>query len=135
MNRTNKDILRLSVPAIVSNVTVPLLGLCDTAISGHLGADIFLAAIAVGSVMLNVVFWLFGFLRMGTTGITAQAYGAQDEPGIRKVFSRSFFLAFAAGIILILARYPLFDSLSAIVGADKNVDEFVEEYFLIRIWG
>ncbi|MDE6009073.1 MAG: MATE family efflux transporter [Muribaculaceae bacterium] len=135
MNRTNKDILRLSLPAIVSNITVPLLGLCDTAISGHLGADIFLAAIAVGSVMLNVVFWLFGFLRMGTTGITAQAYGAQDEPGIRKVFSRSFFLAFAAGIILILARYPLFDSLSAIVGADKNVDEFVEQYFLIRIWG
>ena len=63
MRDINKEILRLSVPAIVSNVTVPLLSLCDTAISGHLGSELYLAAIAVGSVMLNVVFWLFGFLR------------------------------------------------------------------------
>lgn len=111
------------------------MGLCDTAISGHLGSEMFLAAIAVGSVMLNVVFWLFGFLRMGTTGLTANAFGAADDEGIRKVFSRAFFLALAAGIILILFRYPLFEGLSAIVGADKEVDGYVEDYFLIRIWG
>lgn len=134
-NNINQEILRLSVPAIVSNITVPLLGLCDTAISGHLGSEMFLAAIAVGSVMLNVVFWLFGFLRMGTTGLTANAFGAGDDEGVRKVFSRAFFLAIAAGVILILFRYPLLELLSAVVGADKEVEGFVEDYFLIRIWG
>ena len=75
----NKEILRLSLPAIVSNITVPLLGLSDTAISGHLGRPEFIAAIAVASMMLNVAFWLFGFLRMGTTGLTAEAFGASDN--------------------------------------------------------
>lgn len=135
MNRINKDILWLSIPAIVSNITVPLLGLCDTAISGHLGSELFLASIAVGTVMLNVVFWLFGFLRMGTTGLTANAYGSGDDHEVRKVFCRSFFIAFAAGIILILFRYPLFTLLSSVIGMDREVAAYVEEYFMIRIWG
>ena len=79
MDNLNKEILRLSIPTIVSNVTVPLLGLCDTAISGHLGSELYLSAIAVGSVMLNVVFWIFGFLRGGTTGLTANALGSNSS--------------------------------------------------------
>ena len=74
----DREIWRLSVPAVVSNITVPLLGLCDTAISGHLGAVSYLGAIAVGAMMVNPVFWLFGFLRMGTSGLTAQAFGARN---------------------------------------------------------
>lgn len=101
---TSKEILRLSIPAIVSNITVPLLGLCDTAISGHLGSELFLAAIAVGTTMLNVIFWLFGFLRMGTTGLTATAFGADDDSEISKVFIRSLLLGLLIGLVLVLLR-------------------------------
>lgn len=86
MRDINKEILRLSVPAIVSNVTVPLLSLCDTAISGHLGSELYLAAIAVGSVMLNVVFWLFGFLRAGTRDSQPQ----HSEKGTTSASGRCF---------------------------------------------
>ena len=131
----NKEILRLSVPAIVSNITVPLLGLCDTAISGHLGSDLYLAAIAVGSVMLNVVFWLFGFLRMGTTGLTATAFGAGDDSGVRKVFTRAMLLAGGAGVALILARELVMYALMKLIGAEPDVAGYVGRYFMIRIWG
>ena len=100
--RINREIIRLSVPAILSNITVPLLGLCDTAIAGHLGADSFIGAIAVGSMMINVTFWLFGFLRMGTTGLTAQAFGADDAVALRTVFSRAVTLGAAIGTLLLL---------------------------------
>ncbi len=131
----NKEILRLSVPAIVSNITVPLLGLSDTAISGHLGSDLYLAAIAVGSVMLNVVFWLFGFLRMGTTGLTATAFGAGDDSGVRKVFTRAMLLAGGAGVALILARELVMYALMKLIGAEPDVAGYVGRYFMIRIWG
>lgn len=123
------------MPAIVSNITVPLLGLCDTAISGHLGSDLYLAAIAVGSVMLNVVFWLFGFLRMGTTGLTATAFGAGDDSGVRKVFTRAMLLAGCAGVALILAREPVMYALMKLIGAEPDVAGYVGRYFMIRIWG
>lgn len=122
------------MPAIVSNVTVPLLGLCDTAISGHLGSELFLAAIAVGSMMLNVIFWLFGFLRMGTTGLTASAFGASDETEIRKVFTRSLLIAFLLGFVLILFRRPLLALMLHIVGAPPSVEGLVAGYFNICIW-
>lgn len=133
--KINREILRLSIPAIVSNITVPLLGLCDTAISGHLGSDLYLAAIAVGSVMLNVVFWLFGFLRMGTTGLTATAFGAGDDSGVRKVFTRAMLLAGGAGVALILARELVMYALMKLIGAEPDVAGYVGRYFMIRIWG
>ena len=123
------------MPGIVSNITVPLLGLCDTAISGHLGSDLYLAAIAVGSVMLNVVFWLFGFLRMGTTGLTATAFGAGDDSGVRKVFTRAMLLAGGAGVALILARELVMYALMKLIGAEPDVAGYVGRYFMIRIWG
>lgn len=135
LNLLDKDILRLSIPAIVSNITVPLLGLCDTAISGHLGSELFLAAIAVGSVMLNVVFWLFGFLRMGTTGITANAFGAGDSNEVRKVFTRSVLLGLTGGILLILFQVPVYSALSRLIGVDAEISSSVTSYFVIRIWG
>ncbi|MBD5358449.1 MAG: MATE family efflux transporter [Bacteroides sp.] len=130
----NREILRLSVPAVVSNITVPLLGLCDTAISGHLGSELFLAAIAVGSMMLNVVFWLFGFLRMGTTGLTAKAFGAGNEIEVRKVFTRALTLGISVGILLIAFQIPLLNSLGKLIGAEENVRSLVATYFSICIW-
>lgn len=129
----NREILRLSVPAIVSNVTVPLLGLCDTGISGHLGSEVYLAAISVGSMMLSVVFWLFGFLRMGTTGLTATAFGAGDAAGCRDVFTRSFALALAAGAILTTVQGPLMRVLLLFVSPGPEVAPLVERYFGICI--
>lgn len=79
LGKINRLILRLAIPAILSNITVPLLGLCDTFISGHLGAERYLAAIAVGTMLVNSLYWLFGFLRMGTTGLTAEAFGQGDR--------------------------------------------------------
>lgn len=131
----NREILRLSIPAVVSNITVPLLGLCDTAISGHLGSELFLGAIAVGSVMLNVVFWLFGFLRMGTTGLTATALGSGDELRVKREFTCAFAIAVIVGVVLIALQVPLFEGLSKLVGVEKELEEPVKSYFNIRIWG
>lgn len=119
------------MPAIVSNVTVPLLGLCDTGISGHLGSETSLAAIAVGSMMLNVVFWLFGFLRMGTTGLTAKAFGKGDPVELKVIFSCAVFLAAALGLLLFTFRGPLLCLLLAIVGPEPEVEGLVRKYFSI----
>lgn len=133
--RLNREILRLSLPAIVSNITVPLLGLSDTAISGHLGSPVFIGAIAVASMMLNVAFWLFGFLRMGTTGLTAEAFGAGDMARSASVLVRSVGIAFMIGVLLILFRGPLSEVLLDFVGADPGVRALAKEYYLLCIFG
>ena len=125
----NREILRLSIPAVVSNITVPLLGLCDTAISGHLGAVSFLGAIAVGAMMVNPVFWLFGFLRMGTSGLTAQAFGAKNTEEQRRLFSQSLVLAFGIGLILWLLRQPLGSVMEMLMDADAEVSTMATDYF------
>ena len=135
MDSINREIIRLSVPTIVSNITIPLLGICDTAISGHLGSDLFLSAIAVGSVMLNVVFWIFGFLRGGTTGLTANALGAGEDKDISKVFYRAMIIAFGAGTLLIILQQPLFKALWWIAGSGMEIKDYVKDYFIIRVWG
>ena len=135
MDKLNKEIIRLSLPTIISNVTIPLLGICDTAISGHLDSELFLSAIAVGTVMLNVVFWIFGFLRGGTTGLTANALGAGDTNEISKVFYRSILIAVVAGSLLIILQDFIFQGLWFIAGGSDEIKDYVEEYFTIRIWG
>ena len=135
MDKLNREIIRLSVPTIVSNITIPLLGICDTAISGHLGSELFLSAIAVGSVMLNVVFWIFGFLRGGTTGLTANALGAGNRNEVSKVFYRAIAIALTAGGLLIIFQDYIFQGLWYVVGGSKEIKGYVKEYFTIRIWG
>lgn len=135
MDRLNRDILRLSLPTILSNVTIPMLGICDTAISGHLGSELYLSAIAVGTVMLNVVFWIFGFLRGGTTGLTANALGANQENEISKVFYRSLLIGLTAGMLLIIFQTPIFRGLWFVAGGSDEIKDYVEEYFRIRILG
>ena len=135
MDTINKEILRLSVPTIVSNITVPLLGICDTAISGHLGSELYLSSIAVGSVMLNVVFWIFGFLRGGTTGLTANALGSGVKPEISKVLYRSLLLAFIAGVLIIILQKPIFKGLWWITGGSEEIEKYVMDYFKFRVLG
>lgn len=131
----NKEIMRLTLPAIVSNITMPLLGLSDTTVAGHLGSPVFIGAIAIGSMMQNVVFWLFGFLRMGTTGLTAQHFGAGDEKGCREVFSRSIFLGAFIGLQILVGRGPLKALLLRLLGPEGDVAAYATSYFDICIWG
>ena len=84
MSPTNQRILHIAIPSIISNITVPLLGLVDVTIVGHLGSASYIGAIAVGGMLFNMIYWIFGFLRMGTSGLTAQAYGAHDLPEVTR---------------------------------------------------
>lgn len=130
----NREILRISLPAIVSNITVPLLGLCDTTISGHLGAAE-LGAMVVGTSMLNMVFWLFGFLRMGTTGLTAQAFGSGNQTAVREVFTRAMLIALGAGILILLVCKPLSLLLVKLLASGGATAELASNYYLICIFG
>lgn len=135
MRSIDREILRLSVPAVVSNLAVPLLGLSDTFVSGHLGSSQYIAGIAMGSLMMSMAFWLFGFLRMGTTGLTAQAYGAGDSLRARVVLSRAFLAAMAIGLLIIGVQTPLADMLVGVIGAEREVAEVARGYFRICVWG
>lgn len=134
-NEINREILRLTVPAVISNVTVPLLGLSDTAISGHLGSATFIGAIAVGSLMLNVAFWLFGFLRMGTTGLVAEAFGASDGLRVRRLLKTAMSVGLIFGILFILFRKPVADLLLLIISPGSNVNLSARAYFEVCVFG
>lgn len=130
----HKEITRISFPAILNNITVPLLGLCDTAIAGHLGDARFLGAIAVGTLMLNVIYWLFGFLRMGTTGLTAQAFGASDRTECIAVLLRSILIAAFISIPILIFREQMLEFLEALIAPDEEVSSLAASYFNICIW-
>lgn len=97
----NKQILRLAIPNILSNLSIPLLSSVDTALLGHLEEIVYLGALAVAGIIFNFVYWSFGFLRMGTTGLTAQAYGHQDDREILLILLRTLMIAFVSGMLLI----------------------------------
>jgi len=133
----NKQILRLAIPNIITNITVPLLGMVDTAIVGHLecGDEIdYIGAIAVGTMIFNIIYWNFGFLRMGTSGFTAQAYGAKDKEEQANILFRACFIAIAAALLLIIFQKPI-GKLSLMLIEDKNsVGALALSYFSVRIW-
>lgn len=131
----NREILRLALPAIASNITVPLLGLCDTAVTGHLGDEVFLAAVAAGGTIFNVILWLCGFLRMGTTGLTAEAFGARRNHDINVIFWRAATLASALGLLVILFQRPLLSLFMSIIAPATDVAVAASRYFSICVWG
>jgi MATE family multidrug resistance protein len=126
---------RLAWPLILANSTVPLLGLVDTAVIGHTGRSVDLGAIALGALIFNVLFWGFGFLRMGTTGFAAQADGAGDELEVRAVLGRAVLLAAAIGLGLILLQAPIASATLRLLGASPAVEGITRGYILTRIWG
>ncbi len=141
MNQWNKEILRLAVPSIVTNVTVPLLGLVDLAIVGHIGNETMIGAIAVGSMIFNVMYWLMGFLRMGTSGMAAQEYGAQQNgttvplPFWSGVGGRALRLALMIAAGMLLLQVPLRWLSLWLMGPSAEVAVLVRAYFNICIWG
>ena len=107
MNHRDRQILQLALPAIVSNVTVPLLGLVDVAIVGHIGNAVYISAIAVGSMIFNVIYWVFGFLRMGTSGLTAQARGRRDLREVTGILFRSLSVGLSVALLVLVFQSPL----------------------------
>ena len=127
--------MALAVPAIVANITTPLLSLIDLAIVGHLGSPVFVGAIAVGGTVFNMLYWLFGFLRFGTSGLTAQAYGAGDKIGQQLMGVRALLIAAMLGVLLILLQYPLSLLAFGIMNPDEATFAVAEVYFEILIYG
>ena len=135
MKPIDKDILRLALPSIVSNVTVPLLGLVDLAVAGHIGPARYIAAISVGSMIFNVIYWLMGFLRMGTSGMTGQAFGAGDTRGVRLLLRRSLALSLVIAAAFLLLQWPLREVSLAMIDPSPDVWSLATTYFNIVIWG
>lgn len=130
----NKQILRLAIPNILTNLSVPLLSSVDTAVVGHLDQIYYLGAIAIGSMIFNFIYWGFGFLRMGTTGLTSQAFGMKDDKEVAVNLYRPLLLSVVIGLLLIAFQYLLAEASFLIVDASHEVEKFAEEYFYIRIY-
>ncbi len=130
----NKKILRLALPNIVSNITIPLLGMVDLAITGHLGESYYIGAIAVGSMLFNLIYWAFAFLRMGVSGLTAQAYGARNFKLMHANFARGLMVALSAGLVLIALQVPIEKLAFWLLDSSPEVKLYAKKYFFIRIW-
>ncbi len=135
MTTINREILRIAVPSIVANVTIPLLGLIDTAIAGHLGEAETIGAIAVGSMIFNILYWGFGFLRSGTSGLTAQATGAGDNREISRLLQHSLGLAVIIALALMVLQRPICALALWTIGPSGQVAALARSYFAIVIWG
>jgi len=130
----NKAILRLAIPNIISNISVPLLGLVDTYLMGQLESPVYLGAIAIAGIIFSFIYWGFGFLRMGTTGITAQASGRKDTDEIYYTLLRALIIAISVGTLLIIGQQLVALIGFKIVGASTEIETIAKPYFFIRIW-
>ncbi len=131
---THRQVLRLAGPLILANLSVALLGVADTAVVGHLEDPAFLGAVAMGAVIFDFLYWSCGFLRMGATGLTAQARGAGDGASLRQLLARGMVLALGLALLFLLLQAPIVDlALWAMSGTDR-VKGLARDYFLWRIW-
>ena len=131
----NREIFRLAVPNVLSNLSIPLLGLVDAALMGHMDdAGKFLSAVAIAAAIFNVLYWSFGFLRMGTTGMTAQAYGASKDQESLLTLLRGMGVALVIGLLLIICQEPLAWAGMSIMEGSEEAKEIAQDYFFIRIF-
>lgn len=136
LSTVNSQILAIAIPSIISNITVPLLGLVDMTIVGHLGAASYIAAIALGGTLFNVIYWIFGFLRMGTGGLTSQAYGRKDDEDITGLIVRSLAVAGIISAVILLLHPLIMDfAFRYVFDADRIVEDYARQYLSICIWG
>lgn len=129
----NKKILRLAIPNIITNITIPLLGMIDMAIVGHLSRA-HIGGITIGTAIFNLLYWNFGFLRMGTSGLTAQAYGARQSQEAVNILVRALTIAIGLAILLIVFQIPIAYGLLHFIGGEKDTQNLALIYFSIRIW-
>ncbi|MEM9301241.1 MAG: MATE family efflux transporter [Pseudomonadota bacterium] len=131
----HRELWRIAAPMILTNISIPLLGLVDTAVLGHLPDPAYLGAVAVGAMVFSFVFWGFGFLRMGTTGLTAQAFGREDTARVARLLPQALLLALACAALMLLLQRPVIDLALGVTEATAAVEEGARTYFLIRVWG
>ena len=153
MTKTNKDILKLAVPSILANITIPLVGIVDTAIVGHLGTASAIGGIAIGTMLFDLLYWNFGFLRIGTSGLTAQAFGRQRVAGdeqpcgessggeqeavsgeCRKILTQSLSVAAIAALFVWAIQWLFVTAVLAVVPCSAEVASVARQYFFVRIW-
>ena len=136
MKAINKDILKLAIPSILANITVPLVGMVDIAVAGHLdvNAATMIGGIAIGTMLFDLLYWNFGFLRVGTGGLTAQAYGRGDRKECARIFTRAFGIALACAFALIAIQWIFVKAAFLVVDCTPEVRSLASKYFFIRIW-
>lgn len=136
MKQINKDILKLAVPSILANITVPLVGMVDIAVAGHLdtSAAMMIGGIAIGTMLFDLLYWNFGFLRVGTGGLAAQAYGRGDRKECAKILTRALGISVACAVVLIAIQWIFVKAAFLVVECSPEVRALATEYFFIRIW-
>ncbi len=130
----NKQVLNLAIPNIISNLSVPLLGIVDMALMGHMESDAYIGAIALGTLIFNFIYWSLGFLRMGTSGFTAQAYGRKDKQEAILVFSRALFIAISISLVMVVLQRPIEWLSFLLLEGESYVEALAMDYFRIRVW-
>jgi MATE family multidrug resistance protein len=131
----NRKILQLAIPNITSNITVPPLGMVDMVIVGHMGNKQYIGAVAVGAAIFDLLYWNFSFLRMGTSGFAAQAYGRRNPSEAILILGRSVIVGLAIAITLVALQQPMYKLAAYFIDASEGVEEFSHTYFSILIWG
>ena len=136
MRSINKDILKLAVPSILANITVPLVGMVDIAVAGHLdsSAAMMIGGIAIGTMLFDLLYWNFGFLRVGTGGLTAQAFGRADRKECTRILIRALGISLACALVLIAIQWVFVKAAFLVVDCTPQVRELASQYFFIRIW-
>ena len=131
---THRRVLKIAAPIVLSNATVPLLGIVDTGVVGQLGEAAPIGAVGIGAIILTAIYWVFGFLRMGTAGMAAQARGAGDAAENDALLSRALMIGFAAGVAIIALQWPLFAGAFLVSPATAEVETLARDYMAIRVW-
>ncbi|MBH98152.1 MAG: MATE family efflux transporter [Rhodospirillaceae bacterium] len=130
----HRAILAIAWPVMLSNISTPLIGIVDTAVVGQIPDPAYIGAVAVGSLIFGFVFWAFGFLRMGTTGLTAQSFGAENFHEIRANLGRALAISSVVGVLIILSQWPIREIAFSLLDGSQQVEELSRSYFDIRIW-
>lgn len=131
---TNREIVRLAIPSILANITIPLVGIVDTAIVGHISNASAIGGLAIGTMLFDLLYWNFGFLRIGTSGLTAQAYGSGNRTECLRLLRQSISIAMAASAAIWLVQWLFVTLVLAVVPCSPEVSEVAKTYFYIRIW-
>lgn len=134
LDLTHRRVLHIAVPVVLSNATVPILGAVDTAVVGQMGLAAPIGAVGIGAIILSAIYWIFGFLRMGTAGLTAQAIGAGDQDETNALLVRALMIGFAGGFIFFVLQIPLFWGAFHLAPASAEVEGMAREYLSIRIY-
>jgi multidrug resistance protein, MATE family len=131
---TNRRVLKIALPIVLSNVTIPILGAVDTGVVRQMGLAAPIGAVGIGAIVLSALYWVFGFLRMGTTGLAAQALGQGNRAEVAALLTRVLMIGFAGGALIILLQWPIFEAAFRIAPASAEVETLARGYMSIRVW-